>query len=170
VTDQRRTGLLLGADEYIVKPVDKSALLGAVERCLNQAPADSSDRTILVVEDDPPTREFIVELLSNSGYIVASAVDGIHARVQVQTRQPHLIILDLNLPEVSGFGLISEWRKTAATATLPIIVLTNKDLTSDESEFLRANTEVLLSKHEPWREELLRQVRRAALSLTSEVK
>jgi signal transduction histidine kinase/CheY-like chemotaxis protein len=170
VMDQRNTGLLLGADEYIVKPVDKSVLLGAVERCLNHGnSAASSSRSILVVEDDSPTREFIVELLSNHGYAVTSAADGVHARVRVKTHQPHLVILDLNLPEVSGFGLIAEWRKSADTAALPIIVLTNKDLTNDEREYLRTNTEALLSKHDPWRKELLRQVRQATPAL-AEVK
>jgi signal transduction histidine kinase/DNA-binding response OmpR family regulator len=166
VMDQRNTGLLLGADEYIVKPVDKSVLLAAVERCLNHTNATlDSSRSILVVEDDTPTREFLVELLSNQGYSVASAPDGIHARVRVQTHPPHLVILDLNLPEVSGFGLIAEWRKNTATATLPIIVLTNKDLTKDERDYLRTNTDALLSKHDPWREQLLRHVRQAGPAL-----
>lgn len=161
VMDQRNTGLLLGADEYIVKPVDKDILLGAVERCLAHSENSTANQSILVVEDHAPTREFIVDLLSNSGYTVSSAADGVQARVRVQATQPHLVILDLNLPQVSGFGLIAEWRRIPETTALPIIVLTNKDLTNDEKEFLRTNTEALLSKHEPWREELLRQVRRA---------
>jgi signal transduction histidine kinase/DNA-binding response OmpR family regulator len=161
VMDQRNTGLLLGAEEYIVKPVDKSVLLAAVDRCLSHVTTREKDRSILVVEDDSPTREFIIELLSKEGYQVSSAADGVHAKIRVEASQPHLVILDLNLPEVSGFGLIAEWRKSEVTATLPIIVLTNKDLTSEEKDYLRTNTDVLLSKHQPWREELLRQVRRA---------
>ena len=160
VMDQRNTGLLLGADEYIVKPVKREILLAAVERCLAHCDQASVNQSILVVEDHAPTREFIVDLLSNSGYAVSSAADGVQAREHVQAAQPHLVILDLNLPEVNGFVLIAEWRK-ARTATFPIIVLTNKDLTNEERDYLRTNTEAMLSKHEPWREELLRQVRRA---------
>jgi signal transduction histidine kinase/DNA-binding response OmpR family regulator len=160
VMDQRSTGLLLGADEYIVKPVDKDTLLAAVERCLAHSDQSSTNKPILVVEDHAPTREFIVDLLSNSGYAVSSAADGVQARMRVQAAPPRLVILDLNLPQVSGFGLIAEWRKVSATAALPIIVLTSKDLTREERDFLRNNTEVLLSKDQPWREELLRQVSR----------
>jgi signal transduction histidine kinase/DNA-binding response OmpR family regulator len=160
VMDQRSTGLLLGADEYIVKPVDKDTLLAAVERCLAHGDQSSTNKPILVVEDHAPTREFIVDLLSNSGYAVSSAADGVQARMRVQAAPPRLVILDLNLPQVSGFGLIAEWRKVSATAALPIIVLTSKDLTREERDFLRTNTEVLLSKDQPWREELLRQVSR----------
>ena len=161
VMDQRNTGLLLGADEYIVKPVDKETLLAAVERCLAHSADASARQSILVVEDDAPTRELIVDLLSNRGYVVTSAADGAQARVRVQAALPHLVILDLNLPRVSGFCLIAEWRKASSTAAIPIIVLTNKDLTKEERDYLRTNTEVMLSKHEPWQEELLRQVRRA---------
>lgn len=161
VMEQRNTGLLLGADEYIVKPVDKDTLLAAVERCLEHSDQASAHHSILVVEDHAPTREFIVDLLSSNGYAVSAAVDGAQARTRVRAGLPSLVILDLNLPQVSGFGLIAEWRNTLATTTLPIIVLTNKDPTDEEKEYLRTNTEGLLSKHEPWQEELLRQVRRA---------
>ena len=66
VVDQPATGVLLGADEYIVKPVEKATLLSAVERCLNRRGRSGSARPILVVEDDTPTREFIAELLSKT--------------------------------------------------------------------------------------------------------
>jgi len=66
-------------------------------------------------------------------------------------------------------GLVLFRRFGAATASLPIIVLTNKDLTHEEKEYLRSNTGGLLLKHDPWREQLLRQVRGAA-SLLVEAK
>lgn len=160
VMDQRKAGALLGADEYIVKPVDKSILLAAVERCLNRRDQERLGKSILVIEDDAATREFIVDLLLRSGYDVRSAEDGAQARDQVQTSLPDLVILDLILPVVSGFGLIKEWRKNPATADLPIFVLTNKDLTPEEKDYLRANTGALLSKHDQWREELICQIQR----------
>jgi signal transduction histidine kinase/DNA-binding response OmpR family regulator len=102
VMDQRNTGILLGADEYIVKPVDKSILLAAVERCLNIRDETGARQSILVVEDDAPTREFIVDLLSRQGYLVTVAADGAQARARVQAALPDLVILDLLLPEISG--------------------------------------------------------------------
>jgi signal transduction histidine kinase/DNA-binding response OmpR family regulator len=166
VMDQRSTGMLLGADEYIVKPVDRAILLAAMERCLSRGGRPGAGQSILVVEDDSATREFIVDLLSQNGYVVSTAADGAQARSQVQTVRPDLVILDLKLPEVSGFELIAEWRKSSLTADLPIFVLSNKDLTHEEREYLRTNTGALLSKHNEWREELVRQVQRAAPQLT----
>ena len=160
VVDQRNTGALLGADEYIVKPVDRAILLSSIERCLHHRGQNGIEQPILVVEDDAPTREFILDVLSETGYAVRSAVDGTEARVHVGTSLPRLVILDLLLPEVSGFRLISEWRGDSRTADLPIFVLTNKDLTHDEKKFLHANTGAFFNKHEPWRDSLIRHIQR----------
>jgi DNA-binding response OmpR family regulator len=91
---------------------------------------------------------------------VRSAEDGAQAREQVQASPPDLVILDLMLPAVSGFQLIADWRQNSSTANLPIFVLTNKELTTQERDYLSANTGALVSKHERWREELIRQVER----------
>ncbi|HVU47022.1 MAG TPA: response regulator [Terracidiphilus sp.] len=160
VMDQKSAGTLLGADEYIVKPVDKFILLAAVERCLRRRNLSQAGQSILVVEDDTATREFIVDLLSRDGYKVSAAADGTQAISKVQASRPDLVILDLILPEVSGFKLIAQWRKDSPTAGMPIFVLTNKDLTAEEKGFLHANTGALISKHEQWREELIRQIER----------
>jgi PAS domain S-box-containing protein len=160
IVDQPAMGALLGAEEYIVKPVEKSALLAAVERCARQRKASEGIQNILVVEDDGPTREFVAELLSKNGYEVSTAADGAEALWRVATRPPSLVILDLILPELSGFDLLAEWRNEARTADMPVFVLTNKELSSREVEYLRRNTVALFRKQEPWRDSLLNQLRR----------
>jgi signal transduction histidine kinase/DNA-binding response OmpR family regulator len=160
ILDQPATGASMGADEYIVKPVQKSTLLGAVERCLARRASAGRMRPILVVEDDAPTREFVAELLSKSGYEVRTSADGTDARRQVAASLPELVILDLILPEVSGFQLLAEWRTDSRTADLPVFVLTSKDLTVTEKDYLRAHAGLLLQKQEPWQEMLVAQLRR----------
>src|SRR5207245_2260583 len=83
-------------------PVQRSALLAAVQRCLVRRGGAPPERPILVIEDDTPTREIITELLTEQGYAVATAADGAEARAQVATSLPELVILDLLLPRVSG--------------------------------------------------------------------
>jgi signal transduction histidine kinase/DNA-binding response OmpR family regulator len=161
IVDQSPMGSLLGADEYIVKPVERATFLTAVDRCLNQHGRIGSARLVLVVEDDPATREFIVELLSKHGYIVGSAADGAAARTSVAASLPDLVILDLALPEVSGLELLAEWRVDSRTADLPVFVLTSKDLTVKEQGYIRANTAALFQKHERWQEALVKQLQRA---------
>jgi PAS domain S-box-containing protein len=159
--DQPATGALLGADEYIVKPVEKATLLAAVERCLNLRGQMGRTRPILVVDDDAPTREFIAEMLSKHGYVVTTAADGFEARAQVASSLPELVILDLIMPNLSGLQLLAEWRGDSRTADLPVFVLTSKDLTAAEKEYLRTNTGAFFCKQERWQDALIRQLQRA---------
>jgi DNA-binding response OmpR family regulator len=160
IVDQPATGTMLGADEYIMKPVNKATLLAAVERCVNNCGRMGRTLTILVVEDDTPTREFISELLSKHGYVVGTAADGAEARAKMSTSLPELVILDLLLPAASGFELLAEWRGNSRTADVPVFVLTSKDLTPEEKEYIRMHAGVLFQKQEPWQDTLLRQLQR----------
>jgi CheY-like chemotaxis protein len=161
IVDQPTAGAALGADEYLVKPVDKAVLLAAVKRCLEGREGSPPARPILVVDDDEPTREIIAELLKTKGYVVATAADGVSARSQVAASLPQLVILDLMLPKVSGFELLAEWRADPLTTELPIFVLTSKELTAQEKAYLRTNAQSLFRKHESWQEALLKQLQRA---------
>jgi signal transduction histidine kinase/DNA-binding response OmpR family regulator len=161
VVDQPATGALFGADEYIVKPVDKPRLLSAIDRCLNQSEQSEHAHSILVVEDDLPTREFIAATLTKHGHVVALAADGAEARAQVTASLPDLVVLDLTLPKVSGFQLLAEWRASPRTAGVPVFVLTNKDLTSGEMDYIRINATALFRKQERWQDALIKQLQRA---------
>jgi signal transduction histidine kinase/DNA-binding response OmpR family regulator len=161
IVDQPTTGAAIGADEYLVKPVDKANLLAAVSRCLEGREGSSPARPILVVEDDAPTREMIAELLKAKGHTVVTAADGASARAQVAASPPALVILDLVLPKVGGFELLAEWRAEPRTSELPVFVLTSKELTQKEIAYLHANTQSLFSKQESWQDALLKQLQRA---------
>src|SRR5258707_36606 len=167
--DQPGMGALLGADEYLVKPVDKATLLAALQRRASVHASSKRTRTILVVEDDIATREFIVEMLTSQGYVVATAADGAQARAQVAANKPELVILDLVLPGASGFELLGEWRASPRTADLPVFILTSKDLTPEERRFLRANAESLLLKQQSWQEALIKQLSRVVSTDPAEI-
>jgi signal transduction histidine kinase/CheY-like chemotaxis protein len=160
IVDQPGMGALLGADEYLVKPVDKLTLLAAIARHVSSHRKTKPGRSILVVEDDAPTREFIAEMLTTHGFVVTTAADGAQARAQVAASLPELVILDMMLPEVSGFELLGEWRASLRTAALPVFVLTSKDLSHEEQRYLRTHAEVLLRKQQPWHEALVKQIER----------
>jgi two-component system sensor histidine kinase EvgS len=164
IVDQPAIATTLGADEYLVKPVDKASLLAAVRRCLASKRGAPSLRPILIVEDDTPTREIIAELLNAQGYAVTTAVDGAQARELVAAALPELVILDLIIPKVSGFDLLAEWRANLRTADLPVFVLTSKDLNGEEEKYLRKHAESLFRKQQPWQQALTEQLQRVLKS------
>jgi len=168
IVDQPSMGALLGADDYLVKPVDKATLLEAIARHISKQPTLKPGRSILIVEDDAPTREFIAEILMTHGFTVTTAADGAQARAQVAASLPELVILDMMLPEVSGFELLGEWRASLRTAGLPIFVLTSKDLSQEEQSYLRTHAEVLFRKQRPWHEALVKQIERVVTPSAAE--
>jgi len=160
ILDQPGMGALLGADEYLVKPVDKSALLAALTRRINVNPAPGRVRPALVVEDDVSTREFITEMLTSQGRVVVTASDGAQARAQINLHLPEFVILDLGLPDISGLELLAEWRSHPRTAELPVFVLTGKDVTREDQEYLRRHAESLFHKSHSWHDALARELNR----------
>jgi len=160
ILDQPGMGTLLGADEYLVKPVEKSLLLAALARRISASPAPCRKRPALVVEDDLPTREFITEMLTSQGRVVVTAADGGQARAQINLHVPELVILDLGLPDISGLELLAEWRSRPRTAELPVFVLTGRDVTKADQNYLRRHAESLFHKRHSWHDALAHELNR----------
>jgi DNA-binding response OmpR family regulator len=90
----------------------------------------------LVVEDDMVVSRLVTHLLTRRGYTVQHAADGLRAQQMLATdRKPAVVVLDVMLPYVSGFELMSQIRSTPGWEDVPVIVLTSK---SQESDILRA--------------------------------
>ena len=96
-----------------------------------KAPA-GAQKTVLLVEDELTLRRVLKDLLEREGFNVVEAADGVAAIDQVDRTAPDIVVLDLNLPRLDGYGVLSHLRKRAATADLPVIVLTAKG--DEESE------------------------------------
>ncbi len=81
-------------------------------------------QTILLVEDEDQLRLVLRDLLEREGYTVIEASDGVHALDAVDREAPDAIVLDLNLPRLDGYQVLSHIRARAATASIPVLVLT----------------------------------------------
>ncbi len=124
VADQEK-GFALGATDYITKPLDKLQLLTSVRRILAQQ--DNQTRpSILVVEDDPDTRQSLSLALSIHGFSVTGVEDGAEALTAVAAQAPDLILLDLMMPRLDGWTVIRKLKENPQTASIPVIVLTGK--------------------------------------------
>ena len=81
---------------------------------------------ILAVDDSPTIRALVSKALRNAGFDVFLAVDGVDGVGALSESDPHLIITDINMPRMDGFGLIENVRATGAYADVPILVLTTE--------------------------------------------
>jgi type II secretory ATPase GspE/PulE/Tfp pilus assembly ATPase PilB-like protein/ActR/RegA family two-component response regulator len=89
-------------------------------------------KRVLLVEDEEPLRRVMKDLLEREGFVVHEAGDGVIALDEVDRLAPDLVVLDLNLPRLDGYGVLSHLRARPATQKLPVIVLTAKG--DEESE------------------------------------
>jgi DNA-binding response OmpR family regulator len=125
VDDHREVALALGVDDYFVKPVDVPQLVAAVRRLAAPAPGP-----VLVIDDDPTVLELLAEALGAAQIEALTTTTGQEGLEMAASRQPAVIVLDLVMPEMSGFEVAQRLAQDPRTASIPIVVLTAKDLTT----------------------------------------
>jgi PAS domain S-box-containing protein len=155
IFNEAEMGYLLGASEYLAKPIDRERLVAVLKK---YCPLNSSI-DVLVVEDEAATRQVIHRTLAKQGWIVAEAANGRIALEQMARHKPSFILLDLLMPEMDGFEFLTEVRKNEAWRSIPVIILTSKDLTASERNLMDGNVKKILQKGACGRESLLREMR-----------
>jgi len=94
-------------------------------------------KTILIIEDDKFLRELISQKLKKEGFCISEAVDGEKGVKKAKTEKPDLILLDLILPGIDGFEVLSEIKKDHIAAEIPVIILSNLGQKDDIERGLR---------------------------------
>jgi PAS domain S-box-containing protein len=158
--EDKNRGFTLGATEYLLKPIDRRRLVSVLKRYLpdGSLPVDGSSYQIMVVEDDIDTREMLQRTLEKEGWQVVTAENGRVALDTMTASQPHLILLDLMMPEMDGFQFVTEIQQHEKWQKIPIIVVTAKDLDPTEIEILNGHVERVLQKGIEQDGNLLRQI------------
>ena len=160
VIKDKAMGYTLGAAEYLSKPVDRELLLRLAHRYSEPGQGD----LVLVVEDDPSTRELVRRTLEGRGLRVSEAGNGRIALDRMEEETPALIVLDLMMPVMDGFEFLQRIRQSDDWRNVPVVVLTAKDLTPEEREKLSTNAASVLAKSDDEAGELMGEVRAAIAS------
>jgi CheY-like chemotaxis protein len=155
IVTNKEMGYVLGASEYLTKPIDRDRLADVIDKYRPKDPG----RIVLIVDDDPATRQVLRRTLIKQGWSVVEAENGRVALERVASQKPSLIMLDMMMPELDGFGFLAALRKDPVSASTPVVVLTSKDLTPDERSQLTGNVERILQKGAYSREALLSEVK-----------
>jgi CheY-like chemotaxis protein len=91
------------------------------------APAETPKLRILVTDDDPLIRTIVRRTLETQGYFVEEAGDGLQALAKIAAKEPDLMLLDLDMPGMDGFGVLRMLRRKMGVVKLPVIMLTASD-------------------------------------------
>ena len=156
IVDNKNIGYALGASDYLTKPIDRDRL-GAI---LNKYRGKRHPCRLLLVEDDAPTREMMRRMLEKEQWTVMEAENGQVALEQIANQQPELILLDLMMPQMDGFTFVNVLQQNEAWRSIPVVILTAKEITAEDRQQLNGYVENILQKGAYTREELLSQVRK----------
>lgn len=146
VVDKKALGYQLGAVEFLTKPIDEAALVASLERTIGTK-RHASKSIVLVVDDDLQIGNLIVQLLEETAFEVITAYDGEQAFAYINQKKPDIILLDLMMPRLDGFGVIDKLNSSDDTKNIPVVVLTAKTLDEAERQHLeKTTTEIVLKQ------------------------
>jgi CheY-like chemotaxis protein len=156
VEDQAK-GFALGADGYCVKPLDRADLTNELTRLTHVdyhaeseiiADEDVARLQVLIIDDDPAARYVITKLLKSLGRMAYEAPDGVDGIRSARQLNPDLVLLDLNMPGMSGFEVLDRLKADPLTQAIPVAIVTSASISEAERRRLEAKSYAIVSKSE----------------------
>ena len=160
IIENRELGFSLGATDYFTKPIDRKAILESLRKLDLPSKIKRKPVNILVIDDDPKVLQLLSAILESEGFGVVraqQAVEGIDLAIEIQ---PDLILLDLLMPDVSGFEALERLKLHPTAKNIPVIIFTARAL--DEEDRARLNSKIrgVIQKGHSLREALLTEIRK----------
>lgn len=140
----RDLAFAVGATDYFQKPLE----MGKFKDRILDLMLNDHKAKILIVDDDPNSRQIMIKSLKTLSASIIEANNGLEAiKILTEGKElPSLILLDLMMPEMDGFGLIDFLQKHEKFRSIPVIVITSKDLTNEERVRLTNTTDKIMQK------------------------
>jgi signal transduction histidine kinase/CheY-like chemotaxis protein len=148
VVDERDVGLALGAVDYFLKPVDRAALLACLARFMPPPRAAGRPVRVLAIDDDHGSLDLVAATLEPAGYTVRCATSGAAGLELARSEPFDLIICDLVMPGLDGFGVIGALKAEPRTRDVPVLILTGHPLTAAQKRRLRGQIAGIVEKGE----------------------
>lgn len=156
VVSEKGIGYALGADEYLTKPIDRARL----STVLSKLRLQNLVNRVLIVDDDELSRATLRNVLQDFGVSIVEAENGRQALLRIQEAPPQLILLDLVMPIMDGFEFVEELRKLPQFQNIPIVVISSKDLTTEERSQLTGSVQRIYNKMSGTSEDLVQDLGR----------
>jgi CheY-like chemotaxis protein len=143
IVDKKALGFRLGAAAYLLKPLDPQVVRETLDRLIVEK---DRPKRVLVVDDDPGVADMLRQFLPEAQFQLDAAADGVAGLEAVERCRPDVLLLDIIMPRLDGFGVIESLRSSPETQNLPIIVISAKELSAEESERLKASVSLVVKK------------------------
>ncbi|WP_236849423.1 HAMP domain-containing protein, partial [Chlorogloeopsis fritschii] len=144
VEEGRQRSLQQGAIAYLQKPISSEVLQQALTKI--KGFVERRVKNLLIVEDDENQRQSIIELIGNSDVVTTAVSTGSEALRAIASQHYDCLVLDLGLPDMSGFELIEQIKSSSDGEALPVIVYTARELTRAQETQLRRLAETIIVK------------------------
>jgi len=144
IEEERHHGLSHGAFSYLVKPATTHELVDALDKL--KTFAGQPGKRLLIIEDDDRERESIVELLGHEDIEITAVGSGAEALERLAAQRFDCCVVDLRLPDMTGFELLDKLQAEPVLKEVPIVVFTGKELTSAEEAKLRTVAKSIVLK------------------------
>ena len=161
--DEEPLGPSMSQYDVLKKPINRQPLLQVMTKydlLAERRRVSKMPTSVLVIDDDPKNTRLVQAMLKPFNVDVMVANDGTAGIKLARTRRPDLVILDLMMPEVDGFAVVSEMRADPATAQTPILIYTAKNITPADRQLLQGNIQAIVRKGELSKERFLELVYR----------
>ena len=141
IIENKPLALGLGAEDYLAKPIDPNELIKTAKRYLY-----GKQKPLMVVDDNEDFVRLTTDILEAEGFQCVTAYDGREAMEKLKQYQPALILLDLIMPVMDGFEVVDAMQKDPVLRKIPVIIVTGKEVSSQDQEHLSHKIESLLKK------------------------
>jgi signal transduction histidine kinase/CheY-like chemotaxis protein len=138
VVENQNKALGLGAAAFHAKPIDRAWLLSQLQTTLNREKGQ-----VLFIDDDEISRYLLKGIFSSSSFRLMEATGGIEGLRLARQSRPNLIVLDLSMPDLSGFEVLEELKREPETREIPVVIYTSQTLDGDERARLSDAVEIV---------------------------
>jgi CheY-like chemotaxis protein len=142
IVEDQRLVFALGASDYLGKPYEKGALIAKIHRLLPSL----EGKRVLVVDDEPNARSMIAKILKEERADVVGAASGDEAMAMIALSPPDLVLLDLMMPGMSGFEMVARLRAQPGGASIPVMIVSAKQLTAEDILTLNGHVQRFVTK------------------------
>jgi signal transduction histidine kinase/DNA-binding response OmpR family regulator len=143
IMKEKLKGIQMGAADYLIKPVGHSILKATLQKVLSKS---DRQKTILIVDDEEDTLNLLRDRLAEEGFQTIEASNGKEAIAKASESNPDLILLDIMMPEITGWEVMEKLQQQEETASIPIVVLSAASSEADRQRGYKMGIKCYLTK------------------------